>query len=72
MVKCLHPGGGEAARHFQFAEGSGPILIVDVDCTGEEVSLFQCAHEGSPGSFYTHEADVGVVCWGSIFDSTAT
>lgn len=42
--------------------GSGLILFDELDCTGDEVSLEQCNHEG----FYVHDCDhsedVGVIC----------
>ena len=43
-----------------FGQGTGPLLLNDVKCTGRESSLLNCTHRkiGVTNCFY----DVGVVC----------
>ena len=40
--------------------GSGPIFLSDVDCAGDETSLFSCTHDSGTGC--EHADDVGVEC----------
>ena len=42
--------------------GTGPILLDDVDCRGDESSLSQCYHDGIGNHDCTHFEDVGVRC----------
>ncbi len=46
----------------QYGEGSGPILLDDVVCTGQESSLLQCSHAGFGNHDCTHADDARVVC----------
>ena len=45
-----------------FGEGSGNILLSNVDCTGTEDSLLDCAHSGLYSHTCFHSSDAGVVC----------
>ena len=48
----------------EYGEGTGPILLDNVRCSGGESSLFDCTHDGievSSGSC-GHHKDAGVKC----------
>ena len=46
-----------------FGEGSGDILLDDVQCTGSEVALSLCTHDGwSNHNWCYHSEDAGVAC----------
>ena len=46
-----------------FGQGTGPILLNNVNCTGDEHSLINCTHDaiGVYGEC-THNDDAGVAC----------
>ncbi len=48
-----------------FGQGIEPTLLDDVNCTGQELRLFDCAHAGLEIENCGHEKDAGVVCLGS-------
>ncbi|XP_025102859.1 deleted in malignant brain tumors 1 protein-like isoform X2 [Pomacea canaliculata] len=49
-------------RTEMYKEGSGPILLDEVQCQGSETSLTQCQHDG----FYKHDCyhyeDLAIIC----------
>ena len=52
---------GAQARTLSFyGVGSGPILLDDVQCTGDEQSLVNCTY--NPSHNCAHFEDAGVVC----------
>lgn len=55
------PSAVSAVRASHFGEGSGPIHIDDVECSGRETSIFNCRHRAG-GSSCDHSRDAGVVC----------
>ena len=64
-VVCLHLGYQGAAiahQNASFGEGSGEILLDNVDCTGMETSVFQCKHNGLYSHNCDHDEDAGVTC----------
>ena len=54
-----------AVHNAGFGEGSGPIFLDDLMCTGDEASLLECAR-GSDinASDCAHREDAGVRCQG--------
>ena len=54
-----------APTQARYGQGKGSIVLDDVQCTGQEGSLFSCKH-----SLYNnnckHTEDAGVVCSGNI------
>ena len=65
-VACRQLGYQEAAyahKRAYFGQGSGEILLDNLNCNGTERSLFfQCAHNGLYGHNCRHREDAGVTC----------
>uniref|UniRef100_A0A3Q0R7H3 SRCR domain-containing protein n=1 Tax=Amphilophus citrinellus TaxID=61819 RepID=A0A3Q0R7H3_AMPCI len=51
-----------ATQSAHFGEGSGPIWLDDVSCSGSERSLTECQHRGFVTHDCTHSKDAGVIC----------
>uniref|UniRef100_A0A3P9CS95 SRCR domain-containing protein n=1 Tax=Maylandia zebra TaxID=106582 RepID=A0A3P9CS95_9CICH len=52
-------------KEAHFGEGSGPIWLDGVACSGSERSIIQCQHRGSEKNGCTHHKDAGVICSGA-------
>ncbi|XP_008996096.2 galectin-3-binding protein [Callithrix jacchus] len=52
----------QALGRAAFGQGSGPIMLDEVQCTGTEPSLADCTSLGWLHSNCRHERDAGVVC----------
>lgn len=50
----------------QFGKGTGPILLDNVECTGNESSLSQCLHNEIGHHNCIHFQDIGVQCFTGI------
>ena len=64
---------GTAIGSAGFGQGSGPIWLNSVTCTGNESMLISCGHlgVGITSSCYHYE-DAGVRCFGTNKKSTVT
>ncbi|KAK7503320.1 hypothetical protein BaRGS_00005585 [Batillaria attramentaria] len=57
------PSGDPVARDDAFyGEGSGPILLDNVDCNGRESNIMDCDHNDVGDHNCDHDEDVGVDC----------
>ena len=48
-----------AVSRAAFGQGTGPVLLSGVRCTGNESSLLSCSHGVA---YCSHSYDAGVVC----------
>ena len=54
---------GTAIGSASFGQGSGPILLSSIACSGIEPSIINCAHLGlNITSSCSHSEDSGVIC----------
>uniref|UniRef100_A0A8C5ZCH8 SRCR domain-containing protein n=1 Tax=Marmota marmota marmota TaxID=9994 RepID=A0A8C5ZCH8_MARMA len=64
-VVCRQLGCGEALEatvSAHFGEGSGPIWLDKLNCTGEEAYVWQCPSQGWKQHNCSHKEDAGVIC----------
>lgn len=55
-------GGGTVIAASSVIDGSGPIWLDNLECTGSESTLFDCQAEPLGESNCSHSEDVGVSC----------
>ena len=48
-----------------FGQGTGPIWLDDLVCSGSELTLLQCSHRGLGSHNCGHSEDVSVRCSGN-------
>ncbi len=66
-VVCRQLGFGNASQALGngfFGQGTGPIHLDNLQCTGNEASLFDCLHNGIGIEDCSHFEDAGVICAG--------
>ncbi|XP_052683494.1 deleted in malignant brain tumors 1 protein-like isoform X2 [Crassostrea angulata] len=52
----------EAYRNAAYGEGSGPIWLYNVNCSGSETSITECKHKGRGSHYCWHSEDVSINC----------
>ncbi|XP_078284979.1 scavenger receptor cysteine-rich domain-containing protein DMBT1-like [Rhinoraja longicauda] len=73
-VVCRELGCGAAVRApsgAHFGQGSGPIVTLDVRCSGSEAALRECKSEPWTDYPVPHSNDAGVICEGRLVDCQA-
>ena len=64
-VVCRQLGFRYALKAYgsaHYGQGTGPILLSNVDCSGSESSLFSCRHDRVGKHYCHHYEDAGVRC----------
>ncbi len=59
----------KATHEAHFGQGSGPISMSDVDCSGSEPALNDCSSQSA--QYCDHNEDAGVVCSGKLLQTSA-
>ncbi|XP_078585809.1 uncharacterized protein LOC144867627 [Branchiostoma floridae x Branchiostoma japonicum] len=62
-----YPKADQVRTDANFSQGTGPIYMDDLQCAGNESSLFDCSYPGWTIHDCVHAQDVAVVCLTSAF-----
>ncbi|XP_028301734.1 deleted in malignant brain tumors 1 protein-like isoform X2 [Gouania willdenowi] len=74
QVVCLQLGCGRALRALEsaaFGEGTGPIWLDNVRCSGHESTLSECSHPGFGDHNCGHGEDASIICEGDEIHTTS-
>ena len=69
VLSLLYISGTIARGSAYFGQGSGSILLDNVQCTGNEESIFSCYHNSIGSHDCSHSDDAGVVCLESQYNT---
>ncbi len=61
----------KATYDAHFGQGSGSILMSDVECSGSETALKDCRSDSQYAKYCKHNYDAGVVCSGKLLQTSA-
>jgi len=56
------PKAAQAYRGAKHGQGTGPVWISDLECSGRESDLYGCKHSGCGNNHCTHSGDASVSC----------
>ena len=56
------PSGAVALPRAPFGQGTGPILLDNLFCSGTQLYLFNCTHNGVGNHNCVHSEDAGLRC----------
>ena len=56
-------GAREVFEDAHFGEGTGPILLDEIDCKGDESFIWECSHDPWNEHDCDHFEDAGVECY---------
>ena len=70
ICKQLGYSRGSARVSAYFGEGSGLIVLDNVNCNGGETSIFECIYRSFGEHDCNHREDAGVVCAGESSKGT--
>ena len=66
MLQCIFISGAVARLDAVYRQGTGPILLSNVQCSGNEQRLFECQHNSLDVGSCRHTEDAGVDCFEGI------
>ncbi len=61
----------KATYDAHFGQGSGPISMAFVKCSGSETALKDCSSDSQFAQYCKHNQDAGVVCSGKLLQTSA-